>query len=591
MKKQPVFCLFISFSIGIFTGDEFSADKNAAGFVMLAVVVCTLISFCFKKGKAITFMLFFIFLGQLSHSFNTSDKNLSDFKGRLAINFQIVKKLNSTEENRRYIIYVSAIGGKEKLIQPFYAVYSLKKDKNGLDFIHTYSGIYYINKIKPPQNDYQFSYQKYMLRNNVAYQIYSKEEPVARTKNALLEDEVKQIRLDVLQRIDNSALSTESRDFLKGIILADRTDMDAGVSADFTKTGLVHFLAISGTHMVIIFWLLMFVLKRSIPLKFKNIAVIISLILIWVFAVFIDYGSSVVRSCLMLTFYYVMVLLQRKPDLLHSMALSGLIILIADTQQLFDIGFQLSFLAVFGIYWLNRPILNCLPKARNSIHDFFLQIVSITLSAQLITLPLILYYFHQFSLVSVIVNLVVVPLSEIIIVFSLLMVFVLNFFGDIFVINFLYDQLIIHLLKLIHFFAQADFLFFEDIPMSLSEVVLLFVLLYLLRFLIKERRIRRVFQFGFVVCFFFLLRLGLNIHAFHKEEFLSHQYFNQKIFSVRKNAKVVFFFADNLDKNKIENYLVKPYVVSRRIKNYEIIYFNTKEFDQLKYRNEIKSVK
>ncbi|PUB33500.1 competence protein ComEC [Elizabethkingia sp. YR214] len=591
MKKQPVFCLFISFSIGIFAGDEFFADKSVAVFVMLVVVVCALISFCFKKGKAIAFMLFFIFLGQLSHSFNTPDKNLSDFKGKQVINFQIVKKLNSSEENRRYIIYVSAISGKEKLVQPFYAVYSLTKDKNGLDFTHAYSGIYYINKIKPPQNDYQFSYQKYMLRNNVAYQIYSKEEPVARVKNTLLADRVKQIRLDVLQRIDDSALSIESRDFLKGIILADRTDMDAGVSVDFIKTGLVHFLAISGTHMVIIFWLLMLILKRCIPLKFKNIAVIISLILIWIFAVFIDYGSSVVRSCLMLTFYYVMVLLQRKPDLLHSMALSGLIILIADTQQLFDVGFQLSFLAVFGIYWLNQPILKCLPKARNNVHDFFLQVISVTLSAQLITLPLILYYFHQFSLVSIVANLVVVPLSEIIIVFSLLMVFVLNFFGDVFVINFLYDQLIIHLLKLIHFFAQADFLFFDDIPMSLPEAILLFVLLYLLRFLIKEKRNRRVLQFCFVVCFFFLLRFGLNIHAFHKEEFLSHQYFNQKIFSVRKNAKVVFFFADNLDKNKIENYLVKPYVVSRRIKNYEIIYFNTKEFDQLKYRNEIKSVK
>ena len=128
------------------------------------------------------------------------------------------------------------------------------------------------------------------------------------------------------------------------------------------------------------------------------------------------------RSCLMLTFYYIMVLLQRKPDLLHSMALAGLIILMLDTQQLFDIGFQLSFLAVFGIYWLNRPILNCLPKARNNIHDFFLQVVSVTLSAQLITLPLILYYFHQFSFISVIANLIIVPLSEIIILFSLLMV-------------------------------------------------------------------------------------------------------------------------------------------------------------------------
>ena len=163
-------------------------------------------------------------------------------------------------------------------------------------------------------------------------------------------------------------------------------------------------------------------LKRCFPLRLRNIAVIISLLLIWCFAVFIDYGSSVVRSCLMLTFYYIMVLLQRKPDLLHSMALAGLVILMLDTQLLFDIGFQLSFLAVFGIYWLNRPILNCLPKARNNIHDFFLQVVSVTLSAQLITLPLILYYFHQFSFVSVIANLVIVPLSEIIILLSLLMV-------------------------------------------------------------------------------------------------------------------------------------------------------------------------
>ena len=109
--------------------------------------------------------------------------------------------------------------------------------------------------------------------------------------------------------------------------------------------------------------------------------------------------------------------------------------------------------------------------------------------------------------------------------------------------------------------------------------------------LIKERRNKRVLQFVLFSLFFLLLRLGLNIHAFHKEEFLSHQYFNQKIFSVRKNDKVVFFLLIIWNKNKIENYLVKPYVVSRRIKNYEIIYFNTKEFDQLKYRNEIKSVK
>lgn len=216
-------------------------------------------------------------------------------------------------------------------------------------------------------------------------------------------------------------LSTESRDFLKGIILADRTDMDAGISADFTKTGLVHFWQFPELIWLLFSGWLCFS-EKMLSTKIKKCSCNNKFATDMVFCGIYRLRKLSCRSCLMLTFYYIMVLLQRKPDLLHSMALAGLIILMLDTQQLFDIGFQLSFLAVFGIYWLNRPILNCLPKARNNIHDFFLQVVSVTLSAQLITLPLILYYFHQFSFISVIANLIIVPLSEIIILFSLLMV-------------------------------------------------------------------------------------------------------------------------------------------------------------------------
>ena len=115
----------------------------------------------------------------------------------------------------------------------------------------------------------------------------------------------------------------------------------------------------------------------------------------------------------------------------------------------------------------------------------------------------------------------------------------IKFFGDIFVFNFLYDQLIIHLLKLIHFLLRLIFIF-EDIPISLPEVILLFVLLYLLRFLIKERRNKFVLQFGFVVCFSFV-EIGAKYSCFYKEEFLCHQYFNQKIFSVRKMLKLPSF--------------------------------------------------
>ena len=186
-------------------------------------------------------------------------------------------------------------------------------------------------------------------------------------------------------------------------------------------------LAISGSHMAIIFWLILLLLKPIFPANFRCVPIVISLIFIWLFAIFIDFGSSVIRSCIMISAYYFYVLLQRKPDLLHAMAISGLAILIFDTNQLFDVGFQLSFIAVFGIFWLNEPILKYLPKPKNNVQNFLVNVVSISIAAQLATLPLVIFYFHQYSLISVIANLVVIPFSEVIIVFALLMTILLGF--------------------------------------------------------------------------------------------------------------------------------------------------------------------
>jgi competence protein ComEC len=116
-------------------------------------------------------------------------------------------------------------------------------------------------------------------------------------------------------------------------------------------------------------------LKPIFPAKFRKIPILLSLILIWSFTIFIDYGSSVVRSCIMILRITVL-FLQRKPDLLHAMAIAGFLILIFDTQQLFDVGFQLSFIAVFGIFWLNEPILKYLPKPKNKIQNFLFNVVS-----------------------------------------------------------------------------------------------------------------------------------------------------------------------------------------------------------------------
>ena len=286
--------------------------------------------------------------------------------------------------------------------------------------------------------------------------------------------------------------------------------------------------------MAIIFWLILLLLKPIFPANFRNAPIVISLIFIWLFAIFIDFGSSVIRSCIMISAYYFYVLLQRKPDLLHAMAISGLAILIFDTNQLFDVGFQLSFIAVFGIFWLNEPILKYLPKPKNNVQNFLVNVISISIAAQLATLPLVIYYFHQYSLISVIANLVVIPFSEIIIVFALLMTILLGFGFDIFWLNALYDSGVQLVLKVIHFFASLDVFFFKNIPMHWSEVIVLFSMIYFLRRFLTRHHLKSLIKVGFLVILFLMLRIGFNYYENSKSEILVHEFFKEKIISVKE---------------------------------------------------------
>lgn len=374
----------------------------------------------------------------------------------------------------------------------------------------------------------------------------------------------------MLKRIDETEISEKTKEFLKGIILADRTEIDAGTVRDFNRSGLVHFLAISGTHIVVIFGIFYFLLTRFTTLKLRKYAIILSLIFIWLFAAFIGFGNSVLRSCIMLSVYFIFVLLQRKPDLLHSLALSAFFILIGDTQQIFDVGFQLSFLAVLGIYWLNQPLLKYFPKQNNYLEKLLYNTITISLSAQLATLPLVLSYFHQFSFISVIANIVIVPFSEIIIVFSLIMTGLISLGIDFELINRLYDEVIQVLLQMIHWFAEVDFLFFDNIPMNAAEVFSASIIVYLLRPALLKFNFKNTVRMVMAALLFLIIRTGSTAFEQRKEEMLIHHFNKNTVFSVKKGNRVCFWISDMKNKKKILQYIVNPYCTSRRVGRFEI---------------------
>lgn len=510
----------------------------------------------------------FFGIGIVLHSFNSfSSQNILASKNETVV-FKISKKLNSNEKNRKYEAVAQI--GKEN----FSAVLYVPKSEKELDFNHYYKTKAYISKPKTPQYDFQFDYSRYLKRKNIEYQCYINDKVFPAKRNDLnFNEKFSQKRLEVLQNINETSISSKSKEFLKGIILADRTEIDAQTVQDFNRSGLVHFLAISGTHIVVIFGLFYFVLIKILPLRFRKQAIISSLIFIWLFTIFIGFGSSVVRSSLMLSVYFIYVLLQRKPDLLHSLSLSAFIILIFDTQQIFDVGFQLSFLAVLGIFWLNQPILNYFPVQDHWFKKLVFNTISISISAQLATLPLVLYYFHQFSFISIIANFFIVPFSEVIIVFSFLMTALFALSLDFNVINIIYDFIIRILLKVIHWFADFDQLFFENISMNLAEVFSLFLIVYLIRFAVIKFNFRNSARLLMAVCLFFILRLSFDFYEKQKSEILLHDFSKNKVLSIKKGNQVCFWVNENSDKEKIIQFIVNPYCSSRRIDRFQIKIF------------------
>ena len=584
MNKQPLLLMLLCYVLGIFFCDLIPTSIHQTVFLMSFALVFTMLSFfkvkILKELKNYSLGFLFFSVGVFSHYWHSKKSEIPNFQGKQTVVFQINKKLNSNKKYRKYEVLAKAEGNEIN------AILYVPKEEKQLDFKNYYQTKVYINKVESPKNDFQFDYAKYLARKGIYYQSFATDEILEAPKKTLtISEKIRQERLEILNTIDGSKLPKREREFLKGIILADRTEMDAEMVSDFSKSGLVHFLAISGTHLAIIFWLILYLLKPIFPAKFRKIPIVLSLLFIWSFTIFIDYGSSVVRSCLMITAYYSFVLLQRKPDLLHAMAIAGFAILIFDTHQVFDVGFQLSFVAVFGIFWLNEPILKNLPRPKNKIQDFLFNVISVSLAAQIATLPLVIFYFHQYSFLSIVANVIIVPFSEIIIIFSLLMTVLFAFKLEFSWLSFIYEKLVDFLLKSIHFFADQDWFFIKNIPLNWVELIILFVVIFLLRGLFLHQS-KTMLRFLGIALLFFMVRIIVDFYQFKKTETLVVENFNQKTIIQKEGNRAIFGVDKKSNNEMLKRSIIEPYITSRRIERYEIK-VDPKGFSEVKIRSEL----
>ncbi len=207
----------------------------------------------------------------------------------------------------------------------------------------------------------------------------------------------------------------------EALLIGYRNDLDKDLVQSYSNTGVVHIIAISGLHLGMIYGLLIFLLKPISKLKSNRwLNPLIILAVLWGFSLLTGAAASILRSAVMFSFIVIGKSLDRRTHIYNTLAASAFCLLIYNPYFLWDVGFQLSYAAVLSIVLFMKPVYQWF-YLKNKILDTIWQLNAVTLSAQVLTLPMILFYFHQFPNFFLFTNFVAVPLSGFILYGELLL--------------------------------------------------------------------------------------------------------------------------------------------------------------------------
>lgn len=224
-----------------------------------------------------------------------------------------------------------------------------------------------------------------------------------------------------LSQLFEDKLQPESVGIAKAIILGDRDHLDAETVRSFGNSGAMHVLAVSGLHVGLILAMLIFFFSKFPRWISRYQATVISLIIIWLYALLTGFSPSVLRAVVMFSLLTIAKLSGRNYSPMNVLAGSAFLLLLYDPMMLYDLGFQLSYLAMLGIFLGYKSVKN-LFYFKTKVLRWLWEGTSVALAAQVFTLPLTLYCFHQFPNYFLLSNIGLMILTNIVLIVGVLFI-------------------------------------------------------------------------------------------------------------------------------------------------------------------------
>ncbi|QEC57202.1 ComEC/Rec2 family competence protein [Flavisolibacter ginsenosidimutans] len=281
-----------------------------------------------------------------------------------------------------------------------------------------------LQEIKNAGNPGSFDYKTYCLFNGITHQVYLSGDDfvlLPGTDKSVFTEAVFACREWVVGVMKKYIPGEKEQGLAEALLIGYKDDLDKNLVQAYSNTGVVHIIAISGLHLGLIYWLLMLLTK---PLKRAKKLVAVRLLLViaslWLFSILAGAQPSVLRSAVMFSLIAAGELALRRTNFFNTLAFSALVLLCINPFWLWDVGFQLSYTAVLSIVLFFQPVYNWFHLTNKAV-DFFWKLTAVTISAQVLTIPISVYHFHQMPLLFLFTNFIAVPLSSLVVLGEILL--------------------------------------------------------------------------------------------------------------------------------------------------------------------------
>ncbi|MEM6892776.1 MAG: ComEC/Rec2 family competence protein [Bacteroidota bacterium] len=414
--------------------------------------------------------------------------------------------------------------------------------------------------IPPPRNPGQFSYQKYLRQLGILHQ-FNRDSKVLhheKAKKRSLFSIAQRLRDYLSNRLKEAGFSEEVFGVVQALLLGQRSDIPKALYKDYQNAGAVHILAISGLHvgvLVLIFQAILLPLTR-LP-KGKVVRLLVLILLLWGFAFITGLSASVVRAVTMFSFLSYAWCLDRPTSGFNLAALSMLTLLLIKPLFLFQVGFQMSYAAVFAILWL-YPKLQVFWSPEPWLLKKIWSLLTVSVSAQLGVLPISLFYFHQFPTLFFISNLVIVPFLGILLGGGLIVLGLASVRWLPSEVVWIYEHMILAMNRVIQWVAHFEGFVLREIPFDLTEVFLSYIGIVCLVTFLEKRTFRGLKYLALSIALFQGYSLFSNYKISKNQKLIIPHSYKSSALWFQKGRRLEVFSKDSLvAKNALSNFKIE----------------------------------